>query len=249
MIKKNYSFIFGYSKKIFIIILSFGILINSSCITFIKIASGNFDDIQNKIDQLEIKAINKENFTNEDKKFLKKLYSTISIGGFLSGYFEASIMLSRYIDNNGIELKVKAKPYLNNKKVINEVKSIEKQILDDYNNNRLLDKYTSNKIIINQKDDPGLFYLSNIFKIDAQIKNKENGIIIIKYNIRLRARFQSYDGQIKLFGNPQHFSTFFNRNKKGKNLNIDDGLSHYLTKIDLAKEFDYYSEWYDEIKF
>lgn len=232
---------------IFIIILSFVILINSSCITFIKIASGNFDDIQNRIDQLEIKAINKEDFTIEDKKFLKKLYSTISIGGFLSGYFEASKMLSRYIDNSGIELKVSAKPYLKNKIVINEVKRIEKKIIDDFKKKRLLDKYTSNKIIIYPQDDPGLYYLSNIFKINAQIINKENDALNTKYTIRLRAHFQAYEDQVRLFGNPQHFRTLFNRNKKGDTLNIDDGLSHYLTIIDLAKEFDYFTEWNDEI--
>lgn len=242
MIKKK------FSKKTLIIILSFAILINSDCISFIKIATGNFNNIQDRIDQLEIKAINNEDFTKEDKKFLKKLYSTISIGGFLRGYFEASKMLSRYIDKSGIELKVSAKPYLNNKKVLNEVERIEKNIIDDLKKKRLLDKYISNKIIIYPKDDPGLYYLSNVFKINAQIVNKGDDLLNIRYTIKLRAHFQSYADQKRLFKNPQHFRTLFNRNKKGEVLNIDDGLSHYLTLIDIAKEFDYYTEWYDEIK-
>lgn len=231
------------NKRLTAILLhSFCLLLILSCTAY-KLASGDFKEIQGKVDILEQKAIEKQEFTREEKEFLEDLYGSIVFGGRLLGYKEAAAMLEHYLNASGKPLRIDEEIYLKTEKVKSVMRKMDAWIIADIKRNKLRDSYNSEQIIIEHKKNPRLFYFSNVFVLKAKpIKIRKN-YYIIKWRVELRAHFPSYSEQQQRYGDYKYFRTPFTTNSQGETFNIDDGLSYYLTTLGLAKEFIYYAEW------
>jgi hypothetical protein len=217
--------------------------------TAIQIALGNIEEIQKKVDLLEEKAIAGETFSEGEKSFLTDLYDAIAFGGKLMGYAEASAMLSHYLHGNGTPLFVGAEAYTRNQKVKEAAVAVKERIKADINGGAFNKdrQYQSGKIVIDPAEDARLFYLSNIFYITARVNTDKTGRHVILFRVELEAKFISYDEMKKRFHDPKHFHTPFPTLQEGKVLALDDGLSHHLVTIGLAREYVYGTEWAEDL--
>lgn len=229
-------------RLIIIILLFFFTLCILSCTAY-KLAAGDFSEIQRKVDLLEEKAIEKQEFTDEEKEFLKDLYNSLVFGGRLLGYKEAANMLEHYLNASGTPLRINEGIYLENKKVEQAMQKIKIRIKADILKKAVKHNYTSDTIVVEHKKNPRLFYFSNVFALQAKPIKIEKNYYIIKWKVELKAHFPSYSEQQQRYSDYKYFRTPFTTNSQGETFNIDDGLSHYLTRLGLAKEFIYYAEW------
>lgn len=218
------------------------LLLSVSCTTC-KLASGDFTELQARVDSLEAKAVAKQEFSAEDKAFLRELYGSLVFGGRLLGYREAADMLDRYLAATGEPLRLDSKVYEQNAKVQDAMRALEAQIRKDHAAQRLRERYVSQNIGFSVNENARLFYFSNVFVLQALPREREDGSLQILFRVELPGRFNSYDEEMARFGRTGVFKTPFNTNAKGETFTIDDGLSQYLVVLGLAKEFIYYSEW------
>jgi hypothetical protein len=229
------------SLKIIILQL-FLIFVVSSCNVY-KLATGDFQEIQIKVDALEEKAIAGQEFKDEEKGFIRDLYGSLVFGGRLLGYKEAADMLERYLNASGESLRISEEIYIQNKKVEAAVQTIKKKINTDIRKGAVQEIYVSANITITHQENPRLFYFSNVFQLQAKPVKIEGRYCHIRWRVELTAKFPSYAEQKRLYGDNKYFRTPFVTNSKGQSFTIDDGLSHYLTILGMAKEFTYYAEW------
>ncbi|MBN1799689.1 MAG: hypothetical protein JW822_14025 [Spirochaetales bacterium] len=215
--------------------------------TAYKLATGDFSELQHRVDLLEQKAIEKQQFTHEEKEFLKDLYGSLVFGGRLLGYKEAANMLDRYLKASGAPLKIAESIYRENKKVQQVMQKITVCIKRDILQKTIKSSYTSEAIVVEHKENPRLFYFSNVFVLQAKPVKIAEDYYIVKWRVELTARFPSYDEQKQRYGVYKYFRTPFNTNSQGQIFTIDDGLSHYLCVVGLAKEFIYYAEWITDL--
>ncbi|RPJ07805.1 MAG: hypothetical protein EHM28_05995 [Spirochaetaceae bacterium] len=212
--------------------------------TAIRIAMGDIEEIQARIDLLEEKALTRKDFSADDKAFLSTIYDAFIFGGSVMGYGEASAMLARYMENTGKPLEVDSRAFRENSKVKTEVQALFNQIKSDFSTIRSSSReYSSSRILIAPVDDPRLFYLANYFIVKAKPETAEPGKCTITFRVDLSCSFVSYQTQITRFGDPKRFHTPFPSLVPGKVLAVDDGLSQHLVTINMAKEFPYYAEW------
>jgi hypothetical protein len=228
---------------LFILILFLFYTLSASNCTAYKLATGDFSEIQHKVDLLEEKAIAKKQFTDDEKAFLKDLYGSLVFGGRLLGYKEAAHMLEHYLKASGTPLKIDESIYLENKKVRQALHKVRVCINNDILHRTLKSHYYSGTINIGYKENPRLFYFSNVFVLQAKPVKVAESYCSIRWRVELTAHFPSYDEQKQKFGSYHYFRTPFTTNSKGETFTIDDGLSHYLSTVGLAKEFIYYAEW------
>ncbi|MBN2352277.1 MAG: hypothetical protein JXD23_06885 [Spirochaetales bacterium] len=221
-------------------ILVIGLL--ASC-TASKIASGDFAEIQARVDALEKKAIEKKEFSQDDKAFLKDLYSSLAFGGRFIGHNEAADMLERYLAGTGESLRLGSGAYEANAKVKAAMEKLKSRIRADAARGKVRDKYSSDRITVTVSEDARLFYFSNVFFVMAIPEKTADGRYRIRFRVDLTARFISYAEEKARYGKYGRVRTPFVKNDKGEVFTLDDGLSQYLTVIGLAKVFDYYSEW------
>jgi hypothetical protein len=231
--------------RIFIVSVFFGSIM-SSC-TACQLASGDFKAIQDRVDALEQKAIKKEEFTADDKAFLSDLYSSLVFGGRVLGHREAADMLARYLEATGEPLRIDQGVYLENRKVQAAVAKLKARMAADLAAGRPRESYASPPITFSVKENPRLFYFSNVFVLRASPAAPEGGRRRVLFRVELEARFISYDEEKTRFGRYAVHRTPFNTNARGETFTIDDGLSQYLTVLGLAKEFVYFSEWTDAL--
>jgi hypothetical protein len=211
--------------------------------TALRIASGDIDGIQKKIDLLESRAIAGAAFSESEKAFLIDLYDALALGGRALGYSEASAMLRHYLHGNGEPLRVGSKAYSANPEVRAAMEALLSRVRDDRPRHGDRTIYSSPPLHIAPEEDPRLFYFSNIFTLEAMPEDGDADSFVVLFRVELTCRFPSYRDQERMFRDARHFHTPFPTPRRGKVLTIDDGLSQYLTVIGAAKEFQYTAEW------
>ncbi len=233
----------GIGLRCIILLMAVPICLSLTTCTASKIASGDFAEIQTRVDALEKKAIGKKEFSEDDKAFLKDLYASLAFGGRIMGHREAADMLDRYLAATGEPLRLGSEAYEANAKVKAAVVKLASRIRADLSRRVARKKYLSDRIVVSISEDARLFYFSNVFFLQAFPDTADGDRPRIRFRVDLTSHFVSYDEEKKIYGRCGRVSTPFVTNGKGSTLTIDDGLSNYLTVIGLAKEFGYYSEW------
>lgn len=235
-----------HPHRLFILIILISAVFPTACLAS-KIASGDFKEIQARVDILEKKAIDKKQFTNDDKAFLKDLYSSLAFGGRMIGHREAADMLDRYLAATGESLWFGSEAYEANPKVKAAMEKPKSRIRADYSRGALREKYATERIFVSVSEDARLFYFSDVFFLQARPEKTADNRLRIIFRVDLTAHFISYDEEKARYGGCGRVCTPFAKNGKGETFAIDDGLSQYLTVLGLAKEFGYYSEWTREL--
>ncbi len=237
-----------------------------------KVAKFNSEDsfrlLQNTIDYLECKARQNKDFTKEEKVFMKKIFECFWWGGQYHGYKEAAKLADHYVNGNGKKLKINEDVYRTSV-IVNDTCSAIKNYLRARNeNNKFISTITTaNQDFINSKY--AALLKSGKRNVSTQGYMLNNGCLLAEQNNqRLKNadnRFYLHASTIKAAG---YFTTTwrvesiydfepFASNKDyvthiplsgSYTLKIPDGLSHYLTTINVARNFDYYAEWTEKWK-
>ena len=220
---------------------------------------------QRVFDNTAAKVKNGETLTDKEKKELKKAYELIIFGGQQLGYKEAADLLSLYLNPKKAEnYKNEKKPYklktdVYKNSVIGKyaMEEMKKHILADYdsasgaekeyssadllsptNRDPITEGYFSAKdrVLVAEQNNQRLKNMDNRFHLNASVKTNKKGEIEITWSVTSRWDFESYEGK-------KYYTELSFSKKRGQVLKIDDGLSQYLTKIGMAREFYYRCEW------
>jgi len=212
----------------------------------VALASGiGSREIQEKIDKCESKAIAGESFEEEEILFLKDLYTCLYKGAkLLLVLSESSKMMEHYLQSSGEPLMVDSSIFSKNKKVVEKMEDIEKEILDS---KELKKSYPSETFYMPDSSSIdsvfGLYY----GHIEGQPVRKDDEIEIHWY-AEVPWEWPSYESLKQEYGDyhaesfPIPNATFLFLGNKGA-IYIDNGLGEHITHLGIAKSFKVYAKW------
>ena len=111
-------------------------------------------------------------------------------------------------------------------------------LLSPTNRDPVTEGYFSAKdrVLVAEQNNQRLKNMDNRFHLNASVKTNKKGKIEITWSVTSRWDFEPYEGK-------KYYTELSFSKKRGQVLKIDDGLSQYLTKIGMAREFYYRCEW------
>lgn len=224
----------------------------------------SFTEWQRRINLLEEKARTGKDFTRRETLFIRATYRAIAAGGVTRGFFEASQLISIYTTPILARLYTVERPvrinsvvYVTSVIVQFAMKELKKIIKTDINNEKLKYQYNSRILpptpgrdvnalgrilddgrLIAEQNNLRLKYADNRFYLYVDVLERSNNIMKLRWYVTNRYDFAPYPNT--------NYSRFPFR---GQVLLIDDGFSHYLTEVGLAKEFHYLGEWHETLVF
>ncbi len=214
-----------------------------------KLATGvGVTSLQTRINQLEDKAINGQEFSPSETGFLLDLYACFAKGGALIAP-ESSKMMHRYLSKTGEPLAVSPHLFTRSKPVRDTMEHLKKQVLEDLDGGReIQDNYTS-----------GTFYMGDPEYFDALVGLYHGHIqvhprlvhpdsLVLHWRAEVPWTWPTYKELLQKYGD-YHAQSFPLPNVRsliqGSKycLHMDDGLGGHLPAIGIAKPFLAYSEW------
>lgn len=195
-------------------------------------------EAEKQIIDISKKAIKNEALTPSEIFALKTLYGALEKGGRIKGYAEAAQLLDRYLSptKQGLEL-VNSKIYQDSPNVQKEINRQKVIIKKDALDGKLsVGAKLSSKILFADYDR--LQKANNRFVLQSETQLLRDGkTLSTRFFVEDDYSFEPfakclYDGFYSDFPIPLVGT-----------LRIPDGLSHYLTQIGLAKDFNHLSEW------
>lgn len=223
----------------------------------------SFDLLQNTIDYLTCKVKAEKSFTDPEKEFMKELFEALWWGGNYHGYREAAKLANHYVNGNGKTLRIDSEVY--EKSII---VSDAMQVLKEY-----LKQRSSNKkpIVAVKTSDPDFLRSIHAKRLrqGARSPNREGYILadgaLLAEQSNYRLKNADHRFHLTVY-TTKTANGFYSRwviesqydfepfqkgyvteipLAKGFVLKLPDGLSHHLTKIGVAKDFRYVSEWHE----
>jgi hypothetical protein len=209
--------------------------------------------LQERVDALEEKAINGEEFTEEETKFLRDLYTCFAKGGKLTIVLRQSgQLMDHYLGRSGEDLRIAPRIFINSGPVQEEMEAIEKDILSDRAKGRMKDSYSSDRFYMG---DPAFFdALAGLHfgHIVACPTTTGEGELVVMWRAECPWQWPSYESLLEEHGS-YHARNFSLPNAASllfgpeHSLGMDDGLGGHLVDLGMAKPFLAYSEWQEEI--
>lgn len=210
--------------------------------------------LQARVDEMEDKAIRGEDFTDNDKRFLRNLYTCFSKGGRLTIVLrQSSQMMRQYLSRSGEDLRAAPRVFINSGPVQDQMASLAKQIRQDFANPEgPKDSYSSDTFYMG---DPKFFdafaglYFGRIIATPGQPIDRK---LTVKWRAECPWEWPSYASLFEKYGE-HHAQCFPLPNAKSlvlgsqHCLRVDDGLGGHLVTLGLAKPFLVWSEWTEEI--
>ena len=220
------------------------------CLAFTLSTGLGVSCLQQKVDELEKKAIKKKPFSEDDKALLKDLYTCLAKGAKLTIILRQSAqMLERYLSCTGEPLETKPRIFIENIRVQEKMKALRNRSIKD------LQKHGS----FRGEYATGTFYMPHRSSADSVFGLYYGRIILCPeltedHRVRLHWRAEvpwewpSYESLHIKYGN-YHAESFPLPNARailhGSRfaLHIDNGLGQYLTHLELARPFLVFAEW------
>jgi len=209
--------------------------------------------LQVRVDQMEDKAIHGDDFTDDDKKFIRNLYTCFAKGGRLTIVLRQSgQIMNHYLSQSGEDLKVNPRIFVKSWSVQNQMTKLREQIMRDLRVSEEIRKsYFSDAF---HMGDPE-FYDSRVGLYFGQIiatpdKSAEDNIVI-HWRAECPWQWPSYESLFEKYGS-YHAENFPLPNYlsmvSGPQycLRIDNGLGGYLETLGIAKPFLVWSEWSED---
>lgn len=223
-------------------------------------SDGDLKVMQEAVDYLTCKAKEKMEFNSDDKEFLKELYEAFWWGGHYKGLNEAAKLANHYVNGSGTHMKINPEVYQTSKIVIAAMAAMKLFITK---------RKTNRKNFSNIRCDNAEFRSSK-YAIPLRRMNhitegklKPNGVLeAAQKNHRLhKADAHFYldsfnaamnNGSMKTTWSIKSIYDFEPFEKRGYYTEIPlgdyklifpDGLSEYMTRIGVAKAFNYSAEW------
>lgn len=209
--------------------------------------------LQEKVDQIEDKAIKKTPLQESERHFLSVLYRTMVTGARASIVLRQSAdMMERYLSCSGEDLRTEPRIFVHNRKVQEVVAMLKREIVEDLSHDGLRDEYRSKSFYMPDVSSPdsvfGLYY----GHIKARPSRPQGGLLSIKWRAEVPWEWPSYEKLKEDYGDP-HAESFPLPNLLalllGRNyaLHVDNGLGEYLTRIGLARSFVVFAEWDEQM--
>jgi len=227
-------------------------------------SASSFKLLQDTIDYLTCKAKAGEAFTEDEKEFLVELYESFWWGGRYKGFHEAAVLANHYVNGNGATVKIDSFVYKNAVIVRDTQTAMKAYIATQLNSStptlslkstdpRLLQQSDFQKLLRNRGRsaktqgylvDKGVLMAE---QLNSRLKNADHRFVL-KSTSRLLSpdsvatewRVDSkYD--FEPFASAKYFTVL--PLKTDMDLHLPDGLSHYMTKIGIAADFNYFSVW------
>jgi len=226
----------------------------------------SFNLLQNTIDYLTCKGKLGKVFTDNEKEFMKELFEALWWGGQYHSFKEAAILANHYVNGGGEVLNINSKVYTDSvivsdamsalkahikelsskKKPVSMIKSSDTSFLDSIHARSLKKGARS---VIKQG-----YILSNgallVEQSNQRLKNADHRFYLVVNTTKNGNDFLS-QWKVKSVYDFESFDKGFITDiplAKDFILKLPDGLSHYLTKIGVAKDFKYISRWQDRWK-
>jgi len=230
-------------------------------------SKNSFDPLQNTIDYLTCKGKLSKTFTDNEKEFMKELFEALWWGGQYHSFKEAAKLASHYVNGDGKTLSINSKVYTDSvivsdtmfalksyikdlstkKKPILRIKSNDSKFLNSIYARSL--KRGSSRSIVNQG-----YILSNgallVEQSNQRLKNADHRFYLVVNTTKNKNHFMSQWKVNSIYDFEPFDKNFITEISLTKefSLKLPDGLSHYLTKINVAKDFKYTSTWRDNWK-
>ena len=209
------------------------------------------DSLQDRIDMLEEKAIAKESFSDDEKRFLKNLYSCFAKGGRLIVVTRQSAdLMERYLSGSGEDLKTSSRIFCESQLVKQQINIIRQEIIDTGGQQK---SFRSDTFYMGDPE----FFDSYVGLYDghvqAVVEQVNANSIVVTWRAECPWEWPSYDAVYEQYGR-YHARTFPLPNARsllfGKqfSLKMDDGLGGQLVDLGLAEPFLAYSEWTEDIE-
>jgi len=235
-----------------------------------SLGTGDVEELQQEIDRLSRKAKKKETFTEEEKYFLVSFYGWLAWGGLaypIKWLPEASQLLRHYLHGKTNLLKIDPYIYQTSSIVKYAIAEMKNIILSDIaksgkirNNGsfgspgnlhdckrtreqqKTMGEIRDNGYLLAEQNNTRLHKADNRFPLycTTTITNRSPSQFHTIWSVRSVWDYDSFEKQ-KAAGN--NLVTELDLPMPGKKISIPDGLSEYLTKLGLARVFDYYAEW------
>lgn len=206
--------------------------------------------LQAHIDALENKAIRGEPFTEDDRRFLRDLYTCFAKGGRLTIVLrQSAAMMDRYLSGSGEPLRTEPRIFVNSRKVREQMDHLSRQVRRDIRERgEAAEVYRSETFYM---CDPAFFdSLVGLYfgHIEVKPRASKSGRIVLRWRAEVPWEWPSYESLYEKYGDhhaqcfplPNAMSVLFGPRYC---LRIDDGLGGHLMRIGLAKSFLVFSEW------
>ncbi|WP_444996087.1 hypothetical protein [Aliikangiella sp. IMCC44359] len=223
-------------------------------------SSKDFKKIQEASDYLACKARAKLNFSEDDKEFLKELYEAFWWGGQWKGYKEAAQLANHYVNGNGKNFMISSEVY-EQSLIVQATMSAMKLFISELKSK----KYNYSHIKCNNPMFRAKPYAKKLTKMNylTEGKMKHDGVLEAAQNdTRLHRAdghfyLEAYTVNLKTGKNkttwcvnsiydfdPFEKKNYYSEIPLGKfTLLLYDGLSEYMTKLGIAKVFNYKAQW------
>lgn len=222
----------------------------------------SLDLLQNSVDYLTCKAQATMDFTADEKEFMKEIFEALWWGGRYRGYKEAAILANHYVNGEGRPLPINSEVYTTSTIVKDTAAAMKLFIADRYSNrmpapaihsgdhaflNSAFAKslspggrnvqtqgyLLSNGALLTEQSNQRLKNADHRFYLNATTSRAGNRYTT-KWRVESLYDFEPFDKADYVTEIPL---------TQGLKLKLPDGLSHYLTKIGVAKDFKYHAEW------
>ncbi len=229
----------------------------------------DFHALQDAIDHLTIKAKRSlpSAFTVTEKDFLVEIFESLWWGGHVKSFPEAAELADHYVNGRGLKLEIDAEVYTTSVIVRDAMAAMKDFIRAQSKTGRLFAKLDSNSsgflaspqfrtirkgsgrsVTTQGYVLPGGVLLAE--QANLRLKNADHRFRLQSLSAplgggRMRTRWQVdsyYDFQP--FAKGSHVTHIPLRS--GMVLKMPDGLSHYMTVLTIADEFEYWAAWTDE---
>ena len=221
----------------------------------------SFDLLQNTIDYLTCKGKAGKQFTGNEKEFMKELFEALWWGGKYHGFNEAAKLANHYVNGDGRILTINAQVYKESVIVKDTMIAIRSHIKDitekpspfsniSTGDRTFLNSTYAKPLMMGKRNvNTQGYILSNgallVEQTNQRLKNADHRFFLKVNTTKNGVNFLStwkvesiYDFEPFSVGNVSDIPL-----TKDFVLKLPDGLSHYLTKIGVAKDFKYISTW------
>ena len=219
-----------------------------------SIATGvGISEMQARVNELEEKAIARADFTEEDKEFLRDLYTCMAKGGKLTLILlQTGQMMDHYLSCSGESLKTASRIFAWSPNVTDQMDKLRNRMLKDLQSGvEPKKRYASGVFYMPHWRSPDSIFGLYHGRVFLKILEKDVDEITLGWRAEVPWIWPSYESLFRKH-NEYHAECFAIPNLRmlaGKKyaLYIDNGLGEYLTQIGLAKSFLVFAEWEESL--
>lgn len=221
----------------------------------------SFDLLQNTVDYLTCKGQANLPFTDDEKEFMKELFEALWWGGKYHGYDEAAALANHYVNGGGKVLKIPPEVYKTSIIVSDAMVALKDFIKDQSSKKQpIVALNTGNATFLRSVHSTPLKQVRRSVSKQGYILH-DGALLVEQSNQRLKNADHRFYLTVNTTKNTNGYISRWSVESlydfepfskgyvtdipltKDCVLKLPDGLSHHLTKIGVAQDFKYGTDW------